>query len=286
MTKSDFRWEIIQDYREKTFRYNANRRIRNTEEAVRFVNDRGFIFFWPVKGILMPSLWGAAAGNRPVPNNHDDPGHVTWRWKDDLLDKRRWFYAKILRGKSTIISMELLPYFYVLSPNFGNPSDDLLIDFQDGRISMEQKLIFNALEKEGQLDTINLRKVTGYSSQERTYLFSRALLELQRDFRILPVGISESGSWNYSYLYDLFHRYHPDFIENSKRITESDARRKILLTYFKSVGYASIRMLKKIFKWSMFDLQNGINFLIKKGFIEGLYNKASDKDGYIITNII
>ena len=286
MTNSDFPQETIQNYRDKTFHFLEKHRLKTAGDAVQFVNERGLVFFWPSRDILMPSLWGATAGNRPVPNNHDDTGHITWRWKDDLLDKRRWYYAKTLRGKSTIISLDLLPYFYALSPNYGSPKDDLLIDFQDGKISLEQKLIFDALEKEGQLDTINLRKAAGFSSQERTYQFTRALLELQRDFRILPVGISENGSWNYSYLYDLFHRYHPDLIDQSKQILEDNARREILKSYFISVGYASGKMLNKIFRWTRVNLKKSIDSLIKLYFIEAIYNELSDEEGFLITNLI
>ncbi|MSP13309.1 MAG: hypothetical protein EXR62_10185 [Chloroflexi bacterium] len=47
------------------------------EEAITYLNQRGFIFFWPIKDVVLPSLWGAVAGNRPVAAEHDDPGHVT-----------------------------------------------------------------------------------------------------------------------------------------------------------------------------------------------------------------
>lgn len=257
----------IAEYREQTFRYREVLRLKTAEEAVRFVNKHGFIFFWPVKGILMPSLWGAAAGNRPVPNNHDDPGHITWRWKDDLLNKKKWHYAKILRNRSTIISMDLLPFFYALSPNYGSPEDDLQIGYQDGLITQEQKQIFDALVKKGPLDTINLRKAANLSSRDQTYRFNRALSALQRDFRILPMGISKSGSWNYSFMYELVHRYYPKIIGQGKLISEEDARLKILKYYFNSVGSVPIQMLRKIFMWSKQELQKGINLLLEADFI-------------------
>ena len=49
----------------------------------------------------MPSLWTAVAGDRPVADAHDDPGHITWGWKDRSLDKKIWYYGKILRRKAT-----------------------------------------------------------------------------------------------------------------------------------------------------------------------------------------
>ena len=72
----------ILDYRFQTYNFDPKYRLKNKAEAVQFVNTRGYIFFWPITGINLPSLWGAVAGERPVPNEHDDPGHITWDWKE------------------------------------------------------------------------------------------------------------------------------------------------------------------------------------------------------------
>ena len=114
----------LDDYHRQTFLLDPDLRLANREEALNFVNRRGFIYFWPIKGVEMPNLWTAVAGQRAVADAHDDPGHVTWGWKDKMLDKRLWYYAKILRGKATIISLDVAPYFYVLSENYGDPEHD------------------------------------------------------------------------------------------------------------------------------------------------------------------
>ncbi|MGW8251657.1 MAG: AlkZ-related protein, partial [Anaerolineales bacterium] len=103
-------WKLITAYRSRTFRTMPGNRLRTRDEAVDFVKERGFILFWPIKGITYPSLWTAVAGDRPVADQHDDPGHVTWGWKDALLGGQAWYYAKVLRKKSTIISLPVAPY--------------------------------------------------------------------------------------------------------------------------------------------------------------------------------
>ena len=90
--------EQIQEYRAETDR--LHRRLVSSEDAVAFVNERGYVYFWPVKDVALPSLWVAVAGERPVADEHDDPGHVTWGWKDQLLDQRIWYYAKVLRKRA------------------------------------------------------------------------------------------------------------------------------------------------------------------------------------------
>ena len=110
-------WEQIDAHRTKTYHLAPGLRVTNPEEAIDFVNERGFTFFWPIKDVTMPSLWAAVAGDRPVPDAHDDPGHITWGWKDELLGARKWYYAKVLRKRATLISLALAPHFYALSEN-------------------------------------------------------------------------------------------------------------------------------------------------------------------------
>src|SRR5512147_2302622 len=131
--------ETIRSYRADTFHLKPGQKVHHKEEAVQFVKERGFVFFWPIKEIVLPSLWVAAAGDRPVADAHDDPGHVTWGWKDSLLGQRRWYYAKILRKRGTMISMDLAPYFYALSENYGSPEEDYLTLYEQGRLTLEAK---------------------------------------------------------------------------------------------------------------------------------------------------
>ena len=268
----------LKKYREKTFCYIPRKRLRSKQDAIDFVNSRGAVFFWPIKGIEFPSLWGGVAGNRDVPNNHDDPAHVTWGWKDDLLGKKAWYYAKILKQKSTIISMDMVPNFYALSPNYGNPEEDYLISYQEGVLSSEEKFVYEALLNNGQIDTLLLRKAANLSSPENTSRFNRALLLLQRDFRILPVGISESGAWHYAFIFDAVHRHFPDLIDQAHAISEARARQEILMSFFISVGAGTRSNIKKLFQWDDVSIERTIRTLIEMNFIVGNI-RISDKPG-------
>jgi hypothetical protein len=229
------------EFRARTYRYSDHLRLRNVDQAVEFTNERGFLFFWPNKGIELPSLWCAVAGNRPVADDHDDPAQITWNWKDSLLGKKRWYYARVLCRRNTLISIEMLPYFYALSPNYGSPEDDYLIEYEQGTLTQEEKVVYETLLEEGALNTLELRKEAHLSSSANTSRFSRALDDLQRDFRVLPVGIAEAGAWHYSFIYDAFHRSFPEIIEQAHAIKKSQAIHRILEAYFLSVGAANER---------------------------------------------
>jgi hypothetical protein len=264
---SGFTLERLNAFRAETFRSQPGSRVKTRDQAIDFVNQRGFVFFWPITGITLPSLWAAVAGNRPVANEHDDPGHVTWGWKDSLLGKDAWYYAKVLRKRSTIIAMDVAPYFYALSENYGSPEEDHLTLYEQGRLTLEAKNLYDALLKEGSLDTIALRQVTHMTSQDSDARFNKALTDLQADFKILPVGVSQAGRWHYAFYYQIVARQYPDLPERSRMIGERSARRSILGYYFRSVGIAQIRDVVKLFGWNVADVQRALDELIGEGHI-------------------
>lgn len=258
----------IQEYRSHTFGYHPKDRLKTRDEAIRYVNQRGYIFFWPITGIVLPSLWGAVSGDRPVPNEHDDPGHVSWDWKDSLLGKHVWYYGKILRKKATIISMSVAPYFYTLTENYGSPEEDYLTIYEQGRMTQEAKAVYEALIESSPLDTITLRKKAHLASQDNESRFNRALTDLQSDFKIMPVEVVDAGSWHYSFAYDIVARYEPGLLENARFVGEIDARQKILELYFRSVGAAQMRDVLKLLGWKSPEMDQAIDLLVTKGIIQ------------------
>jgi hypothetical protein len=202
-----------------------------------------------------------------VPNNHDDSVHVTWGWKDSLLGKHAWFYGKILRKKATIISMEVAPYFYALTENYGSPEEDYLTLYEQGRMTQEAKSVYEALLDNGPLDSITLRKTAHLSSRESDARFSKALTDLQSDFRIMPVGVVDAGAWHYAYAYDLVARYEPVLLEKSRYLGELDARRKIIALYFDSVGAAQVPDIVKLFGWSTSEIDRVVTDLVSSNFL-------------------
>lgn len=259
--------EKITHYRSHTFNTAPGLRLQSAQQAVEYVNRRGFVFFWPIKGFTYPSLWAAAAGDRPVADGHDDPGHITWGWKDELLPRKVWYYARVLRRRNTMLSLEALPYFYALSPNYGDPENDYLDQYEQGLMTNEARQVYEALLRKGALDTISLRKearMMGTGSDSR---FNRALEDLQIEFKVLPVGVTEAGAWNYAFRYDLVSRHFPNLVSQAGAITEPQARRWILERYFASVGAIEKRELARFFGWRPEALERTVKSMISDGLI-------------------
>jgi hypothetical protein len=238
--------------------------LKSQSQALKFVNERGFVFLWPIRGADLPSLWTAVAGDRPVASEHDDPGHVTWGWKDDALSKRIWYYAKVLRRKATLISLAVAPAFYALSDNFGSIEEDHLVAYSEGRLTLAARQIYDALLAEGPLDSISLRKSARLSGAKES-AWNRALEDLQKDFKILPVAVAEAGSWRYAFVYDIVARHFGELPARAQAISESAARESLLGLYFDSVGAARFRDAASLLGWDAELLRRSLAAAIRKG---------------------
>lgn len=270
-------------YRSHTFRSTQENLVKTLEEAVEFVNQRGFLLFWPAKGYPFPSLWVSVAGDRPVPDNHDDPGHITWGWKDTMLGQRRWFYAKVLRKRATLISLEMLPVFYALSENYGSPEEDHKLLYEQGLMSAESKAIYEAILNEGPLDTIALRRAARLSSAGTDSAFNRALTELQSDFKLMPIGVSQAGAWRYAFIYEIVARHHPEIIDQARFISENTARRKLAMQYFEALGASTVRGLARMFTWRDQQAQVVVHSFCDQGnLVSGITLPESQEAGYAL----
>jgi hypothetical protein len=257
----------LRDYRAQAFHTAPGLRVKTIEQAIAFVNERGFTFFWPIKDTPLPSLWTAVAGERPVADAHDDPGHVTWGWKDSLLGKHKWYYAKVLRKKSTLISFETAAYFYALTENFGALEEDYLLQYEQGLLSQDAKAIYEVLLRDGPQHTVQLRRSAGLSSSNSEYRFNRAMLELETDFKVLPVGVAQAGAWRYSFIVDITARHYPRLPQQARSIGQGQARAKLAELYLRSLGMARVQDVTKLFGWKAAVAQRALDQLAEDGVV-------------------
>jgi hypothetical protein len=272
--------EWIAEQRSYRHHRTSDRCVQTIQDARAFVDEVGFCHLWPIKGIEMPNLLHAIAGRaRPVPAKHDDPdGSRCWGWKDQSLGKRWWYYAKLLRRKATLISLDLLPSFYACSRNFGE-LDDYLQEYQDGTLTSEAKQIYEALLEHGPLHTIQLRKEARMSADSAKSRFERALTELQVGLKVLPIGIAQAGAWRYAFIYEIVQRHFPDLPQQARQIRRSQARRKLVLTYIDNmvaVERDTIRRVFHVLDWAPAELDRTLANLIDQEVIFRTQVKGSE----------
>jgi len=273
--------EEIQRRREFNYRRTTERRVQTIEEARQFVEEVGFCHFWPIKDVEMPNLFHAIAGRvREVPNVHNDPDlGKCWGWKDHSLDKKWWYYGKLLRRRATLVSLEMLPAFYACSENYGDLTD-YLAEYEDGKMTAEAKAIYEAILEHGPLDTVRLRREARMSAESAKSRFDRALVELQVGLKVLPIGVAEAGAWNYAFTYEIVQRYFPELPKQACNVKRNEARHTLLLRYLDNVVAADRAMVAKVFhvlRWTPTELNRTVAKLLEEGTIQEVRIKGTKK---------
>ncbi|HSR34874.1 MAG TPA: crosslink repair DNA glycosylase YcaQ family protein [Anaerolineae bacterium] len=275
---SDLTLDGLLAVRAERYRQRPHLRVRTEDEALGFLNDVGLCLLFSAKDVELPSLWGALCGeDRPLPNHHDSRElGLAWHWKDTLPVAGKVLYGKFLRKKPVFVSLDLAPYLYALSPNYGDLAEDYLEDYQDGRLSVEAKQVYEVLLEHGALPTSRLRREAGLGGKSNASRFDRALAELQMDFRITKVAISDANRWGYCYVYDLLPRHFPEAVTAARAISGRQARETIMLRYLQTVLAATSGEIGKLFGWLPTDVDRVADRLAAEGrlhrgvHIEGL----------------
>lgn len=257
MIPSNLTADGLRATRSERYYQRLHLRVQTQDEALSFLNYVGMSLLFSARDVELPSLWGALCGqDLPLPQHHNsDELGLAWQWKDTLPIEGKVLYGKFLRKKPVFISLDLAPCFYALSPNYGELHEDYLLDYQDGRLSIEAKQTYEILLEQGALPTSRLRQEAGLSGKANALRFDRALAELQMDFRITKVAISDANRWGYCYVYDLLPRHFARIVEAARAISGRQARETILLRYLRTVVAASPREVSKLFGWPQGDIE-------------------------------
>ena len=172
-----------------------------------------------------------------------------WGWKDELAEKKRLYYGKLLVKKPTFVSMKMLPIFYATFGR-GGDADDHLEDVRAGRLSEIARRIIEFLAVNGETQTKRMRSALGITSQDGRADYSKAIEELQRLMYVARVRAVGEGREDYNYTYDLFvHRY-PETVRAAERASSADAMTTLLAHLLALSGGVTERQVTKLFDWS------------------------------------
>ncbi len=231
----------LEAYRAKLARAH---RVRNAEGLVKLVDALGFCF--------------AFTGERsyPVPACFDhlsttDDGKKwewMWPWKDELPEKRRIYYGKLLVKKPTFVSMKMLPVFYATFGRAGE-ADDHLEDVRAGRLSEIARRVVEFLATHGETQKKRMRADLGIESKEGRADLEKAIEELQRLMYVARVKAVGERSDDYNYTYDLFVRRYPEAVRAAERLSSADAAGALLERLLALAGGITPKQIARLFDW-------------------------------------
>ena len=248
--------------RNHVYRRTPERRLHREREALSFINEVGFCFLFSAEGSEAPTLFEAILGEpSDWTGQHDRETGLVWRWKDSLPVAKKCFYGKLLRAKPVLVSLDLFPYFYAVSGNYGD-LDQYLQEYQDGKVSLAAKQIYEALLYHGAMPTSHLRRQSNLAGKDNARAFERGLVELQVSLKITKTGISEANRWHYCYVYDLLPRWLPDQVEQGLAIKSRDAYPVILRQYLRTVIVSTPDAILRLFGWPPETVERAITTLV------------------------
>jgi hypothetical protein len=265
--KRRYTLEQIERWRDNVYRRTPRLAVTNKDKTIRFIDEVGFCFAFKSEQSELPCLWHAACGERypEVPRHtHQDPFiSFVWEMKDILPTERRAFYGKVLLRRPTFVSLEFLPYFYVLAGRNGG-KDEYLQEFLKGRLSSLGKSLMEALLDSSPQDTHSLKIATSHFMKVDKLLFEKALTELQTKFFIAKSSEEHHPfSFSWAPMTDVFGKQ----IRKAARISAEAARARILERYFRNQMVASVQSIHRLFRWEKQDIFQSLGFLVNRGTI-------------------
>lgn len=181
--------------------------LTTEEEALRFIDKYGFVTLFPIRGFSFPNLYQATAGR-----NKDEKFEKAWQWADNLAQKKRIHYGKLIRKQVTLISLEMFPYFYKLCGK--------------RKLSETAQKILGFLKRRGATSTTLLKKNLDLTGKAKKYKFMKATDELQVTFFVAIVRREKSPKMTYSY--DLIERWMPtELLKKAEDTNENTAKERI-----------------------------------------------------------
>lgn len=263
--------EEIESYRDHIWRRMPELRIENAAEAERFIEHVGFCSTLTDARRPGPSLYIAVCGRRDayMPRNvqKDPESSLAWVIKDEVMRRRRMYYAKLVRGRSTFIAPRLIPHFNALWGVTRRKESELL--------SSNALAILRVLRREWEMGTRDLRVASSVTDRAR---FTRAIDELQRAMKVIPSEVLYEPV--FTYIWSLAEGRFPQ--ELSIKITRRDALREVARAYLRGAGVTALGELSKVTGLSRPEAGLGNHAIVDEGFAErlatGVYALASVPD--------
>ena len=249
--------EEIEVHRDHAWRRTPELRVENAAETERFVESIGFCSTLTDARRPGPSLYIAVCGRRDafMPRNvqKDPEANLAWHIKDEVMQRGRVYYSKLVRARSTFIAPRLIPHFNALWGVRRRKESQVL--------SPNARAILKVLRREWEMGTRDLRIESGVTDRAR---FTRAIDELERAMKVIPSEVLYEPT--FTYIWTLAEGRFSQ--ELSARVSRGDALREVARAYLLGAGWTALGELSRVTGLSRRDAGLGNHALVNEGFAE------------------
>lgn len=258
----------IEDHRDERWCREATRQVETAVEAERFIEQVGFAGCLTDTRRPGPSLFVAVCGRRDAvlpPNPQKDPeASLTWRLKDEILQRGRVYYGKVSRGKTVFLAPRMIPYFHAV---WGVRRSD-----EARRLGADARAILQVLRREWEMSTLDLRDESGVTDRAA---FTRGIDELQAAMLVVPSDMVYHPK--FTYIWTLGVGRFPDALR--RRVSRETALREMARCFLAGAGLTIPGELARVTGLSRPEAGLGNRALVADGYAtmpaRGVYRLAA-----------
>jgi len=245
----------VEEYRDRMWRREAESRVESAVDAEKLIEDVGFCAALTDARRPGPSLYVAVTGRRDahMPRNvqKDAESSLAWRIKDEVMQRGRFYYAKLARGRTTFIAPRLIPHFNAL---WGVPRRR-----ESEALSDDARAVLRVLRREWEMATADLREAAKIPERAR---LTRAIDELQKALKVIPSDVLYKP-W-FTYVWTLAEARFAT--ELSVKVSRDEALCEIARAFLNGAGMTLCGELAKVSGLSRPDAGLGNRALVREGF--------------------
>jgi hypothetical protein len=251
--------EEIEQYRDRKWRREDALRVDSAEEVEAMVEELGFCLGLTDARTHLPSVYTAVCGRRDahLPRNvqKDEEASRAWVLKDEVIERGKVYYAKMLKGKSWFIAPRLIPAFNAI---WGVPKTK-----EARELSGSANKILKVLRKEYEMGSADLRGAAAITTRPR---FNKAMDKLQRTMKVVPQEVMYVPK--FTYIWTLAEVRFPKELKIKMR--REDAVRELARTYLSMCGMTLLGDTARTFSLTRKEAGRANHELVAEGFAERL----------------
>jgi hypothetical protein len=262
--------EEIEQYRDRKWRREDSLKIETAEQAEAMIEDLGFCLGLTDVRKNLPSLYIAICGRRDahMPRNvqKDPEASAAWVMKDEVVERNRVYYGKLVKGHSMFLARRMIPVFNTL---WGVPKAK-----EKTELSTNAQKVLKVLRREWEMATSDLRTASGI--KEKSDL-TKAIDELQKKMKVVPQQVLYIPK--FTYIWTLAEARFPE--ELKMKMSRENAVRELARCYLEMCGMTLLGDLSRAFGFYRWESGQANHQLVDEGFAErlgtGIYHLASHR---------
>ena len=253
-------------------------RAQTIDEAAAFVDGVGLALLFPAADLVLPSLWEAVAGARPVRWALRDPDGKfvsftpefdrIWRWKDELPERKLACAGKHLGRAVVLVAPRLVSALYALTGRSGDVADFRTLD----DLSPLEREVAEVVLETGPCSGPEIRRLLGTGDKRAA---EKAAEALQRRLVLTNAGtVDQEAGWA-AVAVDVFARR---WRTRLRRLPEPEKARRVLARrVLEAAGEVSAADLAAALHWRRAEAAAVLDDLVSRRAAV-----RHDEDGYSV----